>query len=103
MNTAFIGVQGHVLAIKKETGEVLWQSPLNGGFGNAFVSLATDGTFVFAHSRGKLFCLDARSGGLLWTNELPGLGYGLASICATLGPADSPAVLDAEQRKSSGS
>ena len=103
MNTTFIGVRGHVLAINKETGEVLWKTYLDSGFGDSFVSLATDGAFVFAHSRGKLFCLNAASGQMLWTNELPDLGYGLASICATAGPTDSPPVLPAQLKKTAGS
>ena len=103
MNTAFIGVRGHVLAIKKESGEVLWQTHLNGGFGDSFVSLATDGALVFAHTRGSLFCMDAVSGQLLWTNDLPGLGYGLASICANPGQSDSPPELPAHLKKSAGS
>jgi len=103
MDTAFIGVQGHVLAIKKESGEVLWRTHLDGGFGDSFVSLGTDGTFVFAHTRGKLYCLDATSGQLLWQNDLPGLGYSIASICAMAGPTDSQAVLKAHQKKSAGS
>ena len=103
METAFVGVQGHVLAIRKESGETLWKTHLDTGFGESFVSLATDGTFVFAHTRGKLFCLDSHSGEVLWKNDLPGLGYGIASICAMAGPTDSQAVLKAEQKKKAGS
>ncbi|HEY0456371.1 MAG TPA: PQQ-binding-like beta-propeller repeat protein [Verrucomicrobiae bacterium] len=103
MNTAFLGVQEHVLAIKKGSGDILWRTHLDGGFGDSFVSLATDGTFLFAHTRGKLYCLDAASGQLLWQNDLPGLGYGLASICAMVGPTDSEAVLAAHQKRNAGS
>lgn len=103
MNTAFIGVRGYVLAIKKESGEVLWQTHLDGGFGDSFVSLATDGALVLAHTRGSLFCMDAASGQLLWKNDLPGLGYGLASICANPGQSDSPPELPAHLKKSAGS
>jgi len=103
MDTAFIGVQGHVLAITKETGEIRWKTHLDGGFGESFVSVATDGVFVFAHTRGKLFGLAADSGVLLWKNDLPGLGYGIASICATAGESDSQAARKAQQLKSAGS
>lgn len=103
METTFVGVQGHVVGIKKETGELLWKTHLDGGFGDSFVSLATDGALVFAHTRGKLFCLDASSGQLLWKNDLPGLGYGMASICALAGTPDSPSALKAHQKKSAGS
>lgn len=103
MDTVLIGVQGHVASIKKETGEVLWKTHLGGGFGDAFVSLASDGSFVFAHTRGKLFCLDANSGVLLWTNDLPGLGYGIVSICAIPGTADAQSILKAQQKRTAGS
>jgi outer membrane protein assembly factor BamB len=103
MDTVLIGVQGHVASIKKETGELSWKTHIAGGFGDAFVSLASDGTFIFAHTRGKLFCLDASSGELLWTNDLPGLGYGIASICAIPGTSDSQSLLKAQQKKSAGS
>jgi outer membrane protein assembly factor BamB len=83
--------------------ELLWKTHLAGGFGDAFVSLASDGTFVFAHTRGKLFCLDASSGALLWTNDLPGLGYGFASICAIPGASDSQSLWKAKLMKSAGS
>jgi outer membrane protein assembly factor BamB len=103
MDVAFIGVQDSVLSFKKETGEVQWKTTLGGGFGNPFVTLATDGVYVFAHSRGKLFCLDAQSGKILWTNELPGLGYGIASICAQAGSSDATASLKEAEKASSGS
>ena len=103
MDKAFVGVQGHALAFKKETGEMLWQTKLGGGFGDSFVSLASDGTFVFAHTRGKLFCLDATSGQILWNNDLPGLGYGIASLCTLAVTTDVQSHLKAHQKKSAGS
>jgi outer membrane protein assembly factor BamB len=103
MDTAFIGVQGRVLALKKENGEVLWTTQLGAGFGDSFVSLASDGTFVFAHTRGQLFCLDASSGDILWNNELTGLGFGTASICALAGTTDSQSLLKARRKESAGS
>ena len=103
MDTAFIGVQGHVLSIKKATGEVVWKTRLGGGFGESFVSLACDGALVFAHTRGHLFCLEAKAGTILWENDLPGLGYGTACICASEGTADLQSMLKYHEKKSSGS
>ena len=99
MDIAFLGVRGHVLAINKETGEVVWKTYLTNSLGGSFVTLATDGVYVFAHTGGNLFCLTASTGELLWRNDLPGLGYGLASICATIGPSDSQPPLPAELQK----
>ena len=104
MNTAFVGVSGTVLAFEKSSGAQLWSTYLDGGFGDSFASLATDGTYVFAHTRGKLFCLEAATGQILWMNELAGMGYGTASLCALAGSPDAePAILKAHQKKSVGS
>jgi hypothetical protein len=72
-----------------------------------FVTVTCDGERVFAHAGGKLFGLDLASGRLLWSNELTGYGYGLASICVPgFGSApDSTSVrhhIDLERQKSSG-
>jgi outer membrane protein assembly factor BamB len=84
-----IGVKHTVCAVSKANGAVLWTTKLPGGLGGDFVTVASDGERVFAHSSGQLFCLDLWSGRMLWTNELRGYGYGLASICVP-GTATSP-------------
>jgi outer membrane protein assembly factor BamB len=75
-----IGVKHSVSAVSKSDGRVLWTTKLPGGLGGDFVTVACDGERVFAHSSGQLFCLDLWTGRMLWTNELRGYGYGLASI-----------------------
>jgi outer membrane protein assembly factor BamB len=84
-----IGVKHSVSAVSKADGHLLWTTKLPGGLGSDFVTVACDGERVFAHGSGQLFCLDLPSGRLLWTNELRGYGYGLASICVP-GIASSP-------------
>jgi outer membrane protein assembly factor BamB len=84
-----IGIKHSVSAVSKADGHALWTTKLPGGLGGDFVTVASDGERVFAHSSGQLFCLDLWSGRLLWTNELRGYGYGLASICVP-GMAASP-------------
>lgn len=84
-----IGVKHSVSAISRADGLVLWTTKLPGGLGGDFVTVACDGERVFAHSSGQLFCLEIGSGRVLWTNELPGYGYGLASICVP-GMASEP-------------
>jgi outer membrane protein assembly factor BamB len=76
-----IGVKHSVSAVSKADGHLLWTTKLPGGLGSDFVTVTSDGERVFAHGSGQLFCLDLPSGRLLWTNELRGYGYGLASIC----------------------
>lgn len=75
-----MGVKHSVSAVSKSDGRVLWTTKLPGGLGGDFVTVACDGERVFAHSSGQLFCLDLWTGRMLWTNELRGYGYGLASI-----------------------
>ena len=84
-----IGVKHSVSAVSRADGTVLWTTKLPGGLGSDFVTVACDSERVFAHSSGQLFCLDLESGQVLWTNELRGYGYGLASIW-TPGMASAP-------------
>src|SRR6185369_11036910 len=84
-----IGVKHSVSAISRANGQVLWPTKLPGGIGSDFVAVACDGERIFAHSSGQLFCMDLSSGRMLWTNELSGYGYGLASICVP-GMATTP-------------
>ena len=75
-----IGVKNAVLAFQKTTGEKLWKAGLASGLGDGFVSVIGDDKMVYAHSGGKLYCLDLFSGRELWHDGLSGLGYGIASI-----------------------
>jgi len=62
----------------------MWCTELQGGgFGSSssFITLVCDDSRLFAYSGGRLHCIDLSSGRLLWTNELPGYGYGFASLC----------------------
>jgi len=78
-----------VIALHKDTGEILWKTKLNSGWGGEFVTLMADDQLVFAHARGSVSCLELATGKILWTNELKGLGYGLASL-AFPGGASAP-------------
>lgn len=84
-----LATKNHVVALHKDTGVILWKTKLNGGFGAEFVSLLADDQLVFAHARGAVSCLELATGKTLWTNELKGLGYGLASL-AFPGGASAP-------------
>lgn len=87
----FVGAYSHVVALQKQTGKEVWRCKLKGGLGSgdSFVALLVEGNLLYAHSRGKLYCLEATSGRCLWENGLRGLGYGFASI-AVEGRAASP-------------
>ncbi len=102
-----LGLKQSVTAISKRDGSTLWKTELPGSLsGDDFVTLLADGQTVFAHTEGKLHCLDLESGRILWSNGLPGYGYGLATLCFPNG-ATAPAIsaaqtqIEAEQRRSS--
>jgi len=89
----FVGVKNRVLAISKLDGVTLWSAELPSGLGQGFVTILSDGSHVFAHTHGQLHCLEWTSGRVLWTNELPGCGYGIASLCVAGAFAPDPAVV----------
>ncbi len=76
-----LGLKHSVTAISRREARTLWKTELPGSIsGYDFVTVLADDRFVFAHTAGKLHCLDLANGQLLWSNELPGYGYGLASL-----------------------
>ena len=78
-----VGLKHKVTAIAKADGRHVWCTEIRSGFvsGGDFITLACDGSYVFAYSGGHLHCLELSSGRLLWTDELRGYGFGLASLC----------------------
>src|SRR5262245_35439363 len=84
LDTLFVGLKGHVIALNKRDGTQLWKTMLRGGAltvaGDRFVTVLADGERVYAHTYGELFCLDAGTGEQLWSNELAGLGYDVAML-----------------------
>ena len=95
MNTSellFVGVKGHVVALSRLDGAEVWKTKLAGGIsfvGERFVTVLVDGDRIYAHSYGKLFCLDSETGSPLWTNDLAGLGYDIATL-AVVGMSSPP-------------
>ena len=76
-NILLLGVKGTVIAFRRDTGAELWRTHLKS---SDFVTIASDAFRVYAHTGGELFCLDLQTGGRAWHNDLPGLGYGVASL-----------------------
>lgn len=81
-NDLFIlGLKSRVSAISRHDGQILWSAELVGGIGDGFVTVTSDEKRVYAYTKGRLNCLDLFSGEIVWTNELTGYGYGIASLC----------------------
>ena len=105
MNTEdilFVGVNGYVAALSKGDGTELWRTKLReDGLvlgGHRFVTVMAEGERVYAHTYGRLFCLDALTGEQLWENELSGLGYDFAMLAVT--GASSPPLPAIVERRS---
>ncbi|MFM2082045.1 MAG: hypothetical protein RL380_736 [Verrucomicrobiota bacterium] len=86
LELVFIGIKGSVVAFNQETGRRVWERKLKGG--GQFVSLLIQGDRVLAGTYGEIFCLDAQTGKILWSDGLSGYGYGLMSIASSTGNSD---------------
>lgn len=73
----FVGIRGTVVALDKETGEIIWETHLNG---DEFVHLVLDGNYLYATTHGEIFCVEPGTGRVRWGNPLKGYGAGVASI-----------------------
>jgi outer membrane protein assembly factor BamB len=74
MQPLFIGTNRWVAAVNPRNGEELWRTKLPRGTG-APVTLLVKEPYVFAGCYGHVYCLDARTGDLVWENGLPRMGY----------------------------
>jgi outer membrane protein assembly factor BamB len=61
-----VGLNGVVVGLDKQSGEILWKNELKGG-GVGQVALELIGGRVLASAEGdKLFCLDYQTGSIVW-------------------------------------
>lgn len=74
----FIGVTKFVVALDRTTGKTLWQFEAKKG--KAYPALLVDGDRLIASFMGYTYCLDVYTGRVLWENELPHMGVGVACI-----------------------
>lgn len=64
--------EGAVIALKGETGEVLWRTPVRNSIKN---TIAADNRQIYAQdTEGYLYAFDARTGRLAWEKKLPVAG-----------------------------
>ena len=64
----------HVIAFSATTGEEIWRTKLQGAQ-SGVLGLLVRGERLFAAGSGQLYCLARASGEVLWSNDLPKLGY----------------------------
>ncbi|MGA2065430.1 MAG: PQQ-binding-like beta-propeller repeat protein [Thermoguttaceae bacterium] len=79
----FVGFHSQVVALHRDSGELVWQwkSPK----GSGYVTLLLDGDRLIVSVVGYMYCLDPATGSQLWFNELPGFGTGVASLASVRG------------------
>jgi len=97
----FVGFNSRVLALDRETGEIVWTwqaaKPKNGGY----VTMLLDGDRLVVSVNGYMYCIDPASGEQLWYNETKGFGTGVASIASVRGQSAqsiSAVVAEAQQQ-----
>ncbi len=83
----YVGIQRSVLALDASSGEIVWEAKLGSVMSSTgVIAVHVDGGRVYASSAGEVHCLDARTGAVVWHNELTGYGVGFAAL-ATAGAA----------------
>lgn len=91
----FAGTHGHVIAVNKVDGALIWETSLpNTGY--AVVVLLVEDGKLLCGTVGKLFALNPVDGEILWTNDLPGKGLGIVALTTMHQSADVGAVVAAQ-------
>lgn len=67
----FIGLNGYVLALHRDSGEILWS---NDEMKSGYVTLLLDGDRLIVSTSGYIYCLEPGTGKILWHNPLKGYG-----------------------------
>ncbi len=75
----FVGIKDVVVAVRRRDGVELWRTKLKSG---SFVTVLWDGEGLFAASGGEVFRLNPTDGGIVWQNQMKGLGIGIVSLAS---------------------
>jgi outer membrane protein assembly factor BamB len=101
---AFVGFHSRVLALDRDTGEIVWdwKSPKGS---SSHVAVLLDGDRLIVSVQGYMYCLNPITGRQLWYNPLKGFGTGipsLTSIHGNSGSAAAAALIASQQQAASG-
>jgi outer membrane protein assembly factor BamB len=88
MDMVFLGFNSRVIALHRDSGELLWQWKSPKGR-DGYVAVLLDGDRVIASVQGYTYCLDAVTGMLMWENQLKGTGLGSPSVVSMRGNSGS--------------
>lgn len=89
----FLGIKGYVLALRRDSGQQLWETKV----GSGFVNVVMEGDRLYSLCQGEICCLDPLTGKQLWKNPLRGYGLGLATIAFDRGSHSSSLIAQAQQ------
>ena len=98
----FVGFNSRVVALHRDSGELVWQ--WKSAKGSGYVTLLLDGDRLIVSVVGYTYCLDPATGNEIWFNALPGFGTGVASLASVRGcsqPLLDAAAEDAQQAAAS--
>ena len=85
----FVGTHGHVAALRKSDGQLLWKGSLP-KTGYQVVSLILEDGLLLCASGGRVFALAPADGRILWQNDLKGMGTGRVVLATARQPAPAP-------------
>jgi outer membrane protein assembly factor BamB len=82
----FVGLRGYVIALHRDTGEIVWNCRPRINVGP--ISLLLDSDRLIVSTNGYIYCLDPLTGRVLWNNPLRGYGVGIAHLVSVRGQSD---------------
>ena len=85
LQLVYVGFNSRVLALNRETGEIVWNWKAAGNLGGGYVTQLLDGDRLIVSVNGYIYCLDPWTGEQLWYNGTKGYGTGVASIVSLRG------------------
>ena len=94
-NYVFLGTHGHVIALDKRDGTLVWETSLPRTGYQVVVMLVEDGKLLCA-TAGRAFALDPLDGSILWENNLTGRGQGIVALCSMRQSTDSVGAVTAQ-------
>jgi outer membrane protein assembly factor BamB len=77
----FVGLNGYVVALHRETGEIVWS---NDQMKSGYVTILVDDDRLIVSTNGYIYCLDPLTGSILWHNPMKGYGMGAPTAIASI-------------------
>lgn len=97
----YVATNGFVISLSAASGEENWRVKLPKGTNANPVTLLLKGERLLVGGSGRVWCLDRRSGAVLWENGLPKTGFHavLLAMEGATGGADGGSAVVAEVKR----